>query len=47
LIRPTAALFAKFLMTAHRSDVVVVGEVPGDDGEDGPVMETAQAWSRQ
>jgi hypothetical protein len=26
---------------------VVVGEVPGDDGEDGPAMETAQAWSRQ
>jgi hypothetical protein len=26
---------------------VVVGEVPGDDGEDGPAMKTAQAWSRQ
>jgi hypothetical protein len=26
---------------------VIVGEVPGDDGEDGPTMETAQAWSRQ
>jgi hypothetical protein len=26
---------------------VIVGEVPSDDGEDEPVMETAQAWSRQ
>jgi hypothetical protein len=27
------------------SDGVVVGEVPGDDGEDGPAMETAHtAW---
>jgi hypothetical protein len=26
---------------------VVVGEVLGDDGKDGPAMETAQAWSRQ
>jgi hypothetical protein len=26
---------------------IVVGEVPGNDGEDGPAMETAQAWSRQ
>jgi hypothetical protein len=26
---------------------VVVGEVPSDDGKDGPAMETAQAWSRQ
>jgi hypothetical protein len=26
---------------------VVVGEVPSDDGENGPAMETAQAWSRQ
>jgi hypothetical protein len=25
---------------------VVVGEVPGDDGKDGPAMETAQAWNR-
>jgi hypothetical protein len=26
---------------------VVVGEVPGDDGEDGPTMKTAQVWSRK
>jgi hypothetical protein len=26
---------------------VIVGEVPGDDGEDGRAMETVQAWSRQ
>jgi hypothetical protein len=26
---------------------VVVGEVPGDDGEDRPAMKTAQAWSWQ
>jgi hypothetical protein len=26
---------------------VVVGEVLGDDGEDGPAMESAQARSRQ
>jgi hypothetical protein len=26
---------------------VVVGEVPDDNGKDGPAMETTQAWSRQ
>jgi hypothetical protein len=26
---------------------VVVGEVPGDDGEDGPAMETVKVWSQQ
>jgi hypothetical protein len=33
--------------TQIRTYGVVVSEVPGDDGEDGPAMETVQAWSRQ